>query len=521
MKKKLILLYGFICCFCLLGCSNKNDEILTPPESDNHEEELIIISSDNKELDESYLLSTRENLDINDTMSLRDIYLNYEYGKYDNISDKLTCVGSEEVCKDIMNEVEEDIPDDLEKILANSVDGIVIVAGEYSDFKSYMEGKPVDDRLKQKGITDYSGVATYENGHISIYAQAFEDVVVHELGHALDYTPYKFGCNGITVGNTWNNLYNSEYVSDYGRTNVAEYFAETFMYYFINQYDKLSQAPNTVNELENLIYSITEDVLTPPETTEDDVPEIEVIEDDEEDWYITDDGEELDGIPEDYVPEYEQGEDDSVGQPITAEQFNEIVSIVLNSGYYIKEYELTDNDVYFYFDSNDVTLKYACESTDSLIAMIRDYLVTNNINENSSTQSINFYFKDINPDYSYGGQNGFEFQIYGMESFETVALGIEEHYTSLLPVIIREYCGSFSASYGARVYPEVDNYGTIHFAIEMTLDDSSDILNIDTYGLANRILLENTGLDNYIYFNIYDDDLNLLDSISNDHEHLH
>ena len=110
------------------------------------------------------------------------------------------------------------------------------------------------------------------------------------------------------------------------------------------------------------------------------------------------------------------------------------------------------------------------------------------INENSSTQSINFYFKDINPDYSYGGQNGFEFQIYGMESFETVALGIEEHYTSLLPVIIREYCGSFSASYGARVYPEVDNYGTIHFAIEMTLDDSSDILNIDTYGLANRIL---------------------------------
>lgn len=363
MRLKLIVL-SLLSCLCLFGCDLSADdinqiidnidnieiginedkdkevepEILTPPEPTNPvNEDLIIISSDNKETNQSFLISNYEELEQGTHESLGEVYNNYKESSNNHVGEILTCIGNEDVCKEIIEQVEKAIPDDLEKILSNSIDGFTIVTGNHDDFKSHMKGTVIDNRVISLELPDYSGICGYDDRGIEVFAEDDVETVVHELGHALDFTYYKLGYTSISSRIEWKDLHKTEYVSDYAKINEQEYFAETFMYYFTNQMDKLTQAPNTVSELENLIYFINDDESV--DSSEIDIPEIvddKEIEDnydeeidvidnsdeedtteitndteDEEDWYVDDSGDELQGIPSDYEREYEKDDENN------------------------------------------------------------------------------------------------------------------------------------------------------------------------------------------------------------------
>ena len=189
----------------------------------------------------------------------------------------------------------------------------------------------------------YIDAYTYLDGKIALINDAHEIAYAtcHEVGHALaEYVRYGENCADET--DEWKDIYNSEKdnccVNDYGRSNWAEYFAESFQWYCIDGSKLRDSAPRTyayIDDTVNSLYS-TEYVVCK--------------------WcnyiWLRDNGiQAYDryGVPEDIVEKYEKmfpadAEEDTMVAPTVAENISEeVVEETVDNTEEITEDEVVDD----------------------------------------------------------------------------------------------------------------------------------------------------------------------------------
>ena len=147
------------------------------------------------------------------------------------VDEIMQCEGVESTCEILIDEVVEKLPIELQDKIVDTSDRLVIYTGEKQDFLDYMAIKEKD--IKSKG---YSGVTLYTYQQPTrIYALADSYVIFHELGHAYDFTYWHEGSEQLlSDSEEWVDAYNTEFISQYGKVSVGEFYAETFAMYFRN-----------------------------------------------------------------------------------------------------------------------------------------------------------------------------------------------------------------------------------------------------------------------------------------------
>ena len=107
-----------------------------------------------------------------------------------------------------------------------------------------------DNSMKRNWGTIYAGVtsgALYFTSTEILCTQYQENVVSHELAHAFD--SYKFAnyysnnANFVTIYNKYRT--NNNILTDYARTNIYEFFADTYVYYFRTY---ITREPNKLHD---------------------------------------------------------------------------------------------------------------------------------------------------------------------------------------------------------------------------------------------------------------------------------
>ena len=165
-----------------------------------------------------------------------------------SFSDVTKCEGDLKVCEKVISEVEAVIPNHIEAYIVKTVDEIVIVT---TDFSKYMDGNPIDEAITE---SEYVGVTGYGySDKTLIYSVADSYVLLHELGHALDFSYLYFGVNKYSNTDKWKEVYETEYITKRGSVIQEEYFAEAFAMYYHNPHAVEMFAPNTYKQLNNLL----------------------------------------------------------------------------------------------------------------------------------------------------------------------------------------------------------------------------------------------------------------------------
>lgn len=104
--------------------------------------------------------------------------------------------------------------------------------------------------MKRNWGTIYAGVtsgALYFTSTEILCTQYQENVVSHELAHAFD--SYKFAnyysnnANFVTIYNKYRT--NNNILTDYARTNIYEFFADAYVYYFRTY---ITREPNKLHD---------------------------------------------------------------------------------------------------------------------------------------------------------------------------------------------------------------------------------------------------------------------------------
>lgn len=148
------------------------------------------------------------------------------------ISDIAVCTGlRDKECLETVHKVEEILPLELQQRIVNTTDLIEVYVGNNEAFLQHMSGKRIHtDALPYAGITGFG----YSEKTV-VYSMADDYVLAHELGHAHEYS---FWYDGIkdnpSASPQWQQAYETEYISQYGTTNVMEFYAECFAMYFRN-----------------------------------------------------------------------------------------------------------------------------------------------------------------------------------------------------------------------------------------------------------------------------------------------
>ena len=145
------------------------------------------------------------------------------------VDEIVQCEGMKSTCEILTNDVVERLPLELQDKIVDTSDRLVIYAGDGQDFLDY-----VWERERAVKSLEFSGVTLYSKRQPTrIYALADSYVILHELGHAYDYTYWHNGNKKLlSHSKEWTDTYATEFVSPYGQISAQEFYAETFSLYF-------------------------------------------------------------------------------------------------------------------------------------------------------------------------------------------------------------------------------------------------------------------------------------------------
>ena len=144
------------------------------------------------------------------------------------VDEIVQCEGMESTCEILTNDVVERLPLELQDKIVDTSDRLVIYAGDGQDFLDY-----VWERERTVKSLEFSGVTLYSKRQPTrIYALADSYVILHELGHAYDYTYWHKGEELLSHSPEWVDAWETEFISQYGQTSSQEFYAETFAMYF-------------------------------------------------------------------------------------------------------------------------------------------------------------------------------------------------------------------------------------------------------------------------------------------------
>lgn len=167
------------------------------------------------------------------------------------LSDIVVCKGNDNgECFALIERAEELLPQELENKIVQTTDFIEIYVGDNESFLEYMSDKPIHiDTMDYAGITGYG----YQDKTV-LYSIVDEYVLLHELGHAYEFSYWYDGTqDNPSTSFEWNDSFSSEFISDYGTTNVGEFYAECFAMYYRN--------PELLERLCPLAYNLLEEDL--------------------------------------------------------------------------------------------------------------------------------------------------------------------------------------------------------------------------------------------------------------------
>ena len=149
--------------------------------------------------------------------------------RINTVDEIMKCEGLESTCDVLIDEVVEKLPLELQDKIVDTSDRLVIYVGDGQDFLDY-----VWERERAVKSLEFSGVTLYSKRQPTrIYALADSYVILHELGHAYDYTYWHNGNKKLlSHSKEWTDAYATEFVSPYGQISAQEFYAETFSLYF-------------------------------------------------------------------------------------------------------------------------------------------------------------------------------------------------------------------------------------------------------------------------------------------------
>lgn len=151
--------------------------------------------------------------------------------EYNSLNEVVECKGGDITeCMQVVDKAEELLPNVLEEYLLQTLGRVEVFVGSNSEFMDYMSDKPI-----HIAEYEYAGIAGIGYEPLTIvYSMADDYVLLHELGHAYDYSFKYYGDNKATDNPEWQRAYNLEFISAYGKTDVMEFYAECFAMYFRN-----------------------------------------------------------------------------------------------------------------------------------------------------------------------------------------------------------------------------------------------------------------------------------------------
>ena len=151
--------------------------------------------------------------------------------EYNSLNEVVECKGGDITeCMKVIDKAEELLPNVLEEYLLQTLGRVEVFVGSNSEFMEYMSDKPI-----HIAEYEYAGIAGIGYEPLTIvYSMADDYVLLHELGHAYDYSFKYYGDNKATDNHEWQRAYNLEFISAYGKTDVMEFYAECFAMYFRN-----------------------------------------------------------------------------------------------------------------------------------------------------------------------------------------------------------------------------------------------------------------------------------------------
>lgn len=151
--------------------------------------------------------------------------------QYHELNEVVQCKGgSISDCMNVVDKAEELLPDELEKYLLQTLGRVEIYVGTNEEFLNYMSDKPI-----HRPNFNYAGIAGVGFEPLTIvYSMANDYILIHELGHAYEYSFKYLGLDKPTDNPEWQRAYNLEFISAYGTTHVMEFYAECFAMYFRN-----------------------------------------------------------------------------------------------------------------------------------------------------------------------------------------------------------------------------------------------------------------------------------------------
>lgn len=150
----------------------------------------------------------------------------------DTIDDIVICEGlRDKECIETVAIVQNLLPHELQDIIVDTSDFIEVYVGNQSSFLQHMQGKRIHtDRIAYSGITGFG----YSEKTV-VYSVADDYVLTHELAHAYEYSYWYDGVkDNPSTSEEWQYAYETEFISQYGTTNVMEFYAECFAMYFRN-----------------------------------------------------------------------------------------------------------------------------------------------------------------------------------------------------------------------------------------------------------------------------------------------
>lgn len=147
--------------------------------------------------------------------------------------DEITvCTGlRDKECVETIQKVKEILPLELQKTIVDTTDFIEIYVGNKQEFLRRMSRERIHtDRIAYSGIT---GFGYSDEDKTVVYSMAEDYVLTHELAHAYEYSFWYDGTkDNPSASEEWHKVYLEEYISQYGTTNVMEFYAECFAMYF-------------------------------------------------------------------------------------------------------------------------------------------------------------------------------------------------------------------------------------------------------------------------------------------------
>lgn len=163
------------------------------------------------------------------------------------------CIKENTISEMIDSHISENIQKELNKYLLQLPENIHTLL-KTSNWKIYTTKDNLGDLYFNGTIDNVSGVTIWSKKEIHLYENtiAFEKSVLHELGHAVD-------CElSINEDEIWKSIYIEEkekaiFMEDYGKSNIKEYFADSFLHYITNQEELKKICPKTYQYIDEII----------------------------------------------------------------------------------------------------------------------------------------------------------------------------------------------------------------------------------------------------------------------------